>query len=182
MFKSQHGIDRFLSPSAGKCIMQHVNRIFALLLFGLMPPYSHLPLVQTVGQNYKEIKTKYKELQIFDIGGSQQLRVLWPDYVISADSIFFVIDGGAKDRFEEASSELKKLLPTISQRHIPLIIIANKCDTIAFETMETIISVFKPLLNDLKNSSIFRVSAFTGEGVVECLNKIVLQESNQKGI
>lgn len=112
--------------------------------------------------------------------------MLWPDYVISADSIFFVIDGGAKDRFEEASSELslifhitylknllfisEKLLPTISQRHIPLIIIANKCDTIAFETMETIISVFKPLLNDLKNSSIFRVSAFTGEGVVECLS------------
>lgn len=94
-----------------------------------------------------EIQIGSTRLAMTDVGGHQQARRLWRDYLYSSTRLIFVIDASNRDRIGEARYELFQILKDDETRFIPILILANKIDQI-----ETAMSEFE-LIDQLKISS-----------------------------
>ena len=85
----------------------------------------------TIGFNVEEIdkETWEKSITIWDIGGHEKIRQLWPKYYSNINGLIWVYDITNNQRIEESQEELKKILndPQVDKK-IPLLIIANKSD------------------------------------------------------
>ena len=66
---------------------------------------------------------------MWDIGGHESSRVLWPTYFKNASALIFVVDSSDSRRFEEAKVELDTILLKVHHlRKFPVLILANKQD------------------------------------------------------
>jgi len=77
-----------------------------------------------------EIKIGSTLLAITDIGGHQQARRLWRDYMFSSARLIFLIDASNRERLPEARYELLNILNDDDIQSIPILILANKIDNI----------------------------------------------------
>jgi GTP-binding protein SAR1 len=75
-----------------------------------------------------EIKIGSTLLAITDVGGHQQARRLWRDYMFASTRLIFVIDASNRQRLPEARYELLNVLNDDEIQSIPLLILANKID------------------------------------------------------
>jgi len=64
----------------------------------------------------------------WDLGGHKAARHLWKKYHAIADGIVFMVDSADTDRLDEAKQELHGILEDPDIKHVPLVIMANKCD------------------------------------------------------
>lgn len=78
-----------------------------------------------------EIKIGSTLLAITDVGGHQQARRLWRDYMYASARIVFMIDASNRKRLPEASYELLKLLDDDEMKFAPVLILCNKIDNIS---------------------------------------------------
>ena len=87
--------------------------------------------------NY-EIKIGSTLLAITDVGGHQQARRLWRDYMFASTRLIFIIDASNRQRLSEARYELLKILNDDELKSMPLLILGNKIDNIntAFSEIE----------------------------------------------
>lgn len=86
----------------------------------------HMPIttIPTLGFNIESIPLKNVNVEIWDIGGQSELRLLWPNYYEKMQILIFVLDSCDMDRFEEAYCELHRLLEDNSDA--VLLVYANK--------------------------------------------------------
>jgi len=84
--------------------------------------------IPTVGFNVEVLTLPGRKITIFDLGGQQAIRKLWPLFSSSMDGIVFVVDGSDIDRLEIARHELIKILKLEKLRNRPFIILVNKQD------------------------------------------------------
>ena len=84
--------------------------------------------VPTIGFNVEEVVIGNVNIKIFDIGGQDSLRQLWPHYYQSASGIAFVIDSADLDRIELARNELHALFSSKDLVGKPFLILLNKQD------------------------------------------------------
>jgi GTPase SAR1 family protein len=62
-------------------------------------------------------------LFLFEIvGGQEKIRPLWKHYYAGVNGIIFVVDSNDKDRLEEASEELHKLLREEQLQRCPVLV------------------------------------------------------------
>ncbi len=62
------------------------------------------------------------------VGGQEKIRPLWRHYYAGVNGIIFVVDSNDKERLEEASEELHKLMREQQLNNSPLLVLANKQD------------------------------------------------------
>jgi ADP-ribosylation factor 1/2 len=84
--------------------------------------------VPTIGFNVEKISFQGTEITCWDVGGRSKMRTLWRHYYQKTEGIVFVIDSNDRDRIEDASEELKRLLTEDELLGVPLLIFANKSD------------------------------------------------------
>ena len=82
----------------------------------------------TIGYNVESLDFKKANLTIWDVGGSDKLRILWKHYFQNTDGLIYVIDSTDIDRIDESSEELIKLLKEEELKDCPILIFANKQD------------------------------------------------------
>lgn len=75
-----------------------------------------------------EIRIDSTLLAITDVGGHQQARRLWRDYMYSSTRLIFVVDASNRDRIPEARYELFNVLKDDEAKFIPILVLANKID------------------------------------------------------
>jgi small GTP-binding protein len=121
---------------------------------------NHTP---TMGKRKLEIEADGTRISMFDMGGQQSFRDLWFGEMKAAKCVVFVIDKSTPERFDEAKSELDKVIPQIKKFNLKLLILANKHDLSNAVTMAKIIDVFGLL--DLDNFEILEISAKSGYGM-----------------
>lgn len=97
--------------------------LYALHL-GEAMPYT----VPTVGFNVEAIKVGRLDIKMWDIGGQDALRSLWPHYFGQTDGVVFVIDSSDTDRFDIVKTELHTLVSHKELVGKPFLILANKQD------------------------------------------------------
>jgi small GTP-binding protein len=85
--------------------------------------------IPTIGFNLEEVKYKQLTFVIWDIGGQDKIRKLWNYYFQGSMALIFVIDSSDQNRMEEASEELHHLLNQDELNNIPVLIYANKQDS-----------------------------------------------------
>ena len=85
----------------------------------------------TIGFNVENIDKDswIKSCNIWDVGGQEKIRVLWPHYFDNTKAIIWVYDISNDQRINESQEELKKILDDQKiGKSIPLLIYANKSD------------------------------------------------------
>ena len=64
----------------------------------------------TLGFNVEIVEHDGVRMTIWDLGGQQKIRDCWKKYFLQAHGIIFVVDSADAERFEEAKTELQKML------------------------------------------------------------------------
>ena len=84
--------------------------------------------MQTIGYNKETIGYKDVSFTVWDVGGQQGIRCLWPHYFPNTGLLVYVVDASDRDRIGAARAELSGLLEEESLRDAPLLVLANKQD------------------------------------------------------
>jgi|TARA_B110000208_G_scaffold180746_1_gene230757 small GTP-binding protein len=98
------------------------------ILYTLQLGESVMHTVPTIGFNVEEVIIGNVNIKIFDIGGQDSLRQLWPHYFESASGVAFVIDSADLDRIEQSRNELHTLFSSKDLVGKPFLILLNKQD------------------------------------------------------
>ncbi|XP_074694375.1 ADP-ribosylation factor-like protein 10 isoform X1 [Strix aluco] len=76
--------------------------------------------------NSAQLYVEGLEMDLLEVGGSQNLRVYWPHYLSQAHVLVFVVDSVDRSRLLTARQELHTLLA--AEPRLPLVVLANKQD------------------------------------------------------
>ncbi|NXL86166.1 ARL10 protein, partial [Alectura lathami] len=85
---------------------------------------THIP--PTLGFNSAQLHIDGLEMDLLEVGGSQNLRDYWPLYLSDAHVLVFVVDSVDRSRLLTARQELHALLA--EEPRLPLVVLANKQD------------------------------------------------------
>ncbi|XP_069892625.1 ADP-ribosylation factor-like protein 10 [Dipodomys merriami] len=96
---------------------------FLRMLAGKPPLEGHVP---TWGFNSVRLPTRNFEVDLLEIGGSQNLRFYWKEFVNEVDVLVFMVDSADRPRLPSARQELHKLLD--KDPDLPVVVVANKQD------------------------------------------------------
>ena len=126
--------------------------------------------IPTVGVNLEQMSFSEInfELNILDMGGQKNFRLLWIDYLNTVDVILYVIDASDYNRIDEALNEFQKMLALTEANSVPILILLNKIDlpnTMSAVEVGKKVAAF-PEIKD-RDWNIIETSAVTTKGLVE---------------
>eukprot|EP01119_Soliformovum_irregulare_P024229 TRINITY_DN863_c0_g1_i1.p1 TRINITY_DN863_c0_g1~~TRINITY_DN863_c0_g1_i1.p1 ORF type:complete len:201 (+),score=34.90 TRINITY_DN863_c0_g1_i1:127-729(+) len=83
----------------------------------------------TLGFNVESIAYKRRLFTMWDLGGKQEIRSHWANYLPGTDAIIFVVDAADRRRLPEVKQELWKLVkhPSLEPETL-ILIMCNKMD------------------------------------------------------
>ena len=84
--------------------------------------------IPTIGFNVDTIEYKNLTMTMWDLGGQDKIRRLWPHYYEGNDALIYVVDSADPERIDESAEELHRLLSDDNLNRIPLLVLANKQD------------------------------------------------------
>lgn len=133
-------------------------------------------ITPTIGQNVHTISVDKTLLKFWDLGGQTELRELWGEYFTHCHAVIFVVDSSDKDRIEEVSRELIKVIDSSESydgldTSIPILMLANKQDLKDKLEVEDIKEIFNKMAERLnaRDSKVLPVICKTGEGVSDAV-------------
>ncbi|XP_077448656.1 ADP-ribosylation factor-like 10 [Stigmatopora argus] len=97
------------------------------VLQGLTPGGAKKGLCRpTRGFNFMSFTVPAYQLDFLEIGGSEELRLYWVEYLMKTHVLVYVVDSSDRDRLPVAKLELHRLLGARPQ--LPVVVLANKQD------------------------------------------------------
>ncbi|CAF0912360.1 unnamed protein product [Adineta ricciae] len=84
--------------------------------------------IPTVGFNVETVLLGHVKFNVWDVGGQDKIRPLWRHYYTGSQGLIFVVDSCDRERIEEASHELDKIINDREMRNTVLLIFCNKQD------------------------------------------------------
>lgn len=125
--------------------------------------------IPTLGFNVEMVQYRNINFTVWDVGGQDRIRTLWRHYFQSTEGLIFVVDCNDPTRFDEARTELNKLLSEPELRDAEVLIFANKQDLP--QAVPTNILVERLGLGGVNHKwYIQSCCATTGEGLYEGLD------------
>eukprot|EP00041_Stephanoeca_diplocostata_P005436 m.61914 g.61914 ORF g.61914 m.61914 type:complete len:510 (-) comp15780_c0_seq1:380-1909(-) len=82
----------------------------------------------TLGFVHDEIKFKRCWMTVYDLGGSEKIRAIWPNYFAEAHGFVFVVDASARERLEEARVCLEQTMQHAFVTGKSVVVLINKVD------------------------------------------------------
>ena len=82
----------------------------------------------TVGSNVEEVNHENLRMQVWDLGGQENLRSHWDAYYSNTQAIVFVIDSADDSQLQTSKAEFWSLLVNNDLREAAILILANKQD------------------------------------------------------
>ena len=140
----------------------------------------------TIGFNKETIKKNNKKYLIWDIGGQDSLRKLWPNFFNEMQILIYVIDASDKLRLNNTISELCTIINNETfNKQTPILIFANKQDLPGAASAINIKEIIKKNLNNnLENillhvqESIFSQNKGINEGFSWITKKKTIEKHN----
>ncbi|KAK0403573.1 hypothetical protein QR680_017003 [Steinernema hermaphroditum] len=87
--------------------------------------HTHAP---TYHPTSEEFSVGGVRITAFDLGGHEQVRRVWKEYLPCVDAVIFVVDASDRSRIPEARIELEALLIEEAMAQCPFLVIGNKID------------------------------------------------------
>lgn len=123
--------------------------------------------VPTMGVNREVIDLPRLQMDIFDLGGQEDFRGLWPEINEKSDGLVYVVDSTDHLRLEESKEIFHNIVKTQINKFIPVMILLNKCDLEDRISRPIFINRFELLELENLTWGCFVTSAITGEGVFD---------------
>ncbi len=126
--------------------------------------------IPTVGVNLEQVTFSEIDfhLNILDMGGQKNFRLLWVDYLNTVDIVLYVIDASDHERLDESLKEFQNMLILTEANDIPILVLINKIDLphtlSALEIGQKFSKI--PELNN-RDWNIVETSAVTTKGLIE---------------
>lgn len=126
--------------------------------------------IPTIGFNVETVEYKKINFTVWDVGGQDKIRPLWRHYFQNTQGLIFVVDSNDRERIDEASEELNKMLSEDELRDAILLVFANKQDLP--NSLQVAELTEKLGLNKIQNRKWFIQStcATSGDGLYEGLD------------
>jgi len=123
--------------------------------------------IPTMGVNREVIDLPNLQLDIFDLGGQEDFRGIWPEINEKSDGLVYVVDSTDVVRLDESKQIFYNIIKTQINPLIPVMILLNKCDLEGRLNRAEFINLFG--LSELQNIKwgCFVTSAITGEGIYD---------------
>ncbi|CAL4150482.1 unnamed protein product, partial [Meganyctiphanes norvegica] len=120
--------------------------------------------------NVETVEYKNISFTVWDVGGQDKIRPLWRHYFQNTQGLIFVVDSNDRERINESSEELAKMLQEDELRDAVLLVFANKQDLPNAMTAAELTD--KLGLNQLRNRKwyIQATCAVQGQGLYEGLD------------
>lgn len=96
--------------------------------YGMHPEEFHTE--PTLGFNFETVSVQRQKVGVFDVGGQDAVRYLWPTFYrkIQFDGLIFIIDALDDKRFFEAKQEFHKLVNEEELRNVVFCVLYNYKD------------------------------------------------------
>jgi len=145
--------------------------------------------VPTIGFNCERVRgtvgrSRGLTFLIWDVGGQEKVRPLWKSYTRATDAVIYVVDSTDTERLEEAKLELHRIMRSVDNVGVPLIVIANKQDlpsALSPSELEKYLA-----LSDFGPGQLWHLEpscAVTGEGLdtaLDAIHELVIKRRKQK--
>ena len=82
----------------------------------------------TIGSNVEEVQHQNLKLQVWDLGGQENLRSAWDAYYQNTHAVIFVIDSADDSQVQTSKAEFLTMLVHNELKDALLLIFANKAD------------------------------------------------------
>ncbi|KAI6649071.1 ADP ribosylation factor 1 [Oopsacas minuta] len=131
------------------------------------------PTIPTIGFNIEKVKIGDQHMAtLWDVGGQDRLRAIWPHYYKGIDGIIFLVDSSDASRLPEAKYELHNAYTSRELHQVPLLVLANKQDLPHAMTSEDIVTGLG--LESLPHQNYFvqPTSLTNGEGIEEGIKEM----------
>ena len=84
--------------------------------------------IPTIGFNVETVEYKNISFTVWDVGGQDKIRPLWRHYFQNTQGVIFVVDSNDRDRINEASVELQRIVNEDELHDALILVFANKQD------------------------------------------------------
>ena len=124
--------------------------------------------IPTIGFNVESFDYKGLQMTVWDVGGQDKIRKLWEHYYQNTDALIFVVDSNDRDRIDEASECLDKLMASDELKDSAILLLANKQDIKGAISPQEITEKFE-IAKKYKNNKwlVQGTCANTGQGIKE---------------
>ncbi|ORZ37235.1 ADP-ribosylation factor family-domain-containing protein [Catenaria anguillulae PL171] len=166
--------------NAGKTtLLERIKSIFTGI--PSLPPDKIAP---TIGLNIGKIPLHDKKalVNIWDLGGQQELHSIWEKYYSEAHAVVFVIDSTDVARLEQVKATFDKIITNDQLEGLPILVLANKQDVAGALRVEQIKDLFNPIavLLDARDSRVLPCVATSGSGVRDAMDWLLVRVEHNK--
>ena len=82
----------------------------------------------TIGSNVEEVVQNNVKLQVWDLGGQENLRSSWDNYYSNTNGVIYVVDSSDDSNALVSQLEFFNLIMNPELKGVPVLIFANKFD------------------------------------------------------
>jgi ADP-ribosylation factor-like protein 5B len=136
----------------------------------------------TIGSNVETLNRNGLRMQVWDLGGQENLRQSWDAYYQKTHAVIFVVDASDlnRDSVQTSKMEFHNLLLNQDLRNACILVFANKSDLPNALDAGDLIEMYA--LNDVRTHELHLqvCSAITGHGLQEGLDWIAEMIKNKK--
>ncbi|KAK2191023.1 hypothetical protein NP493_62g02001 [Ridgeia piscesae] len=132
-------------------------------------------VTSTVGLNIGKIDLGHIRLNFWDLGGQEELQLLWDKYYAESHALIFVVDSSDRERIDESKEAFNKMITNETLTGVPLLLLANKQDLDGCMSVSDVKGVFRDTAHKLgrRDHTVMGVSALMGNGMHETINWIM---------
>lgn len=123
--------------------------------------------ITAIGFNPESLSYNGFDIDCWDVGGQDKIRMIWRHYYPGTRALIFVIDSIDQERLDNAREELYLLLAEQDLDEAVLLVLANKQDLPGHMAPSEIANILELDCLSPRPWHIFPVCAITGEGLSE---------------
>ena len=124
----------------------------------------------TIGSNVEEVHHKNIKLQVWDLGGQENLRSAWDAYYQSTDAIIYVIDSADDSLIHDSKAEFANMMNNNELKDAVILIFANKSDMPNARNVQELTELYAFDEVETHEWKIQPCCALTGEGLDDGLD------------
>lgn len=123
----------------------------------------------TAGVNREVINLPKLQLNVYDLGGQEKFRAMWPQVNEKSNGLIYVIDSTDHERFEETMEILYEILKIQINDLVPVLVLLHKYDLPNRIELNEFLARTNLSQHNIKWSC-FETSAKTGEGIISAMS------------
>ncbi|KAF8366332.1 hypothetical protein PRIPAC_84161 [Pristionchus pacificus] len=136
------------------------------------PMLNPAKITSTVGLNIGKVEVDQARLNFWDVGGQEDLRCLWANYLDEASALIYVVDASRPDLLPTVAESFKEVMKVERVKEVPILVAVNKSELEGAITADKV----RMALDDGDHEAdmaVLPVSALEGLNVDRCVRWIL---------